>query len=78
MGGEHHRPAVGNLVQFVDEDRALFLQGFDDEAVVDDLMADIDRGSIQVDGAFHHMDGAVDTGAESTGTGQDDGKGRLV
>jgi hypothetical protein len=42
--GEHHRLAViGDLVQLLDEDGALGLQRLHHEAVVDDLVPDIDR-----------------------------------
>ena len=49
VGGEHHRHAVGHLVELVDEHRALGLQAVDDEAVVDDLVADIDRRAIALE-----------------------------
>ena len=44
MGGEdHRRVGVGDLVEFLDEDRALGAQALDHVAVVHDLVADIDR-----------------------------------
>ena len=46
---EHHRAMAvvgGNLVQLLDEDSAAGLEPFDDVAVVDDLVADIDRRAV--------------------------------
>ena len=44
MSGEDDRPVgIGDLVELLDEDRALRLQALHDVAVVDDLVAHIDR-----------------------------------
>ena len=51
VGGEHHRPVVGALVQLLDEHRAQRLQPLDHVAVVDDLVAHIDRRAVLLDGA---------------------------
>ena len=69
MGGEHHRRVgiVGNLGQFLDENRALGLQAVDDVFVMDDLVADIDRGAIDGERPFHGVDGAHHPGAEAAG-----------
>jgi hypothetical protein len=45
VGREDDGRAIGHLVQFLDEDRALFLQPVDHETVMDDLVPDIDRGA---------------------------------
>jgi hypothetical protein len=39
MGREDDGRAIGHLVQFLDKDRALFLQPVDHIAVMDDLVA---------------------------------------
>ena len=41
--GEHHRGALGHLVQFLDEHRAAALQVGHDDGVVHDLLAHVDR-----------------------------------
>jgi len=64
-GKDHRRVGVRNLVELVDEDRTLSPQVLDDEAVVHDLMADIDRGAIAPQSQLDDLDGAVDTGAKS-------------
>ena len=69
MGGEHHGPAVGHFVQFLDEDRAQPTQPVYDEAVVDDFVPDIDRRPEPLDRQFDDLDGAVDAGAESARRG---------
>ncbi len=67
MGAEHDRGAIGHLVQLLDEDRALLTQRIDDVAVVDDLVADIDRRAVFFERPLHDLDRAVDSGAESAG-----------
>ena len=72
MSREHHRPVVGHLVELVDEDRTLGLQAFDHEAVVHDLVPDIDRPAVALEGALDDLDGAIDAGAEAARTGKQD------
>ena len=43
---EHDRNAVGHLIERFDENRPLRLQRFNDIAVMDDLVPDIDGGAI--------------------------------
>ena len=76
VGGEDHRHAVGHLVELVDEDRALRLQPVDDELVVDDLVADIDRRAVALERQLDDPDGAVDPGAEAARRGDQQGEGR--
>ena len=65
MGREDHAGAVGRLVQLVDEDRAQLLQPLDDEAVVDDLVAHIDRRAIFLERQLDDADGPLDARAEA-------------
>jgi hypothetical protein len=44
--GKDHGPVVRHLVELVDEDRALGLEVLDHEAIVDDLVPDIDRPAV--------------------------------
>ena len=62
----------GNLVQLLDEHRALRLQCLDDGAVVHDLVADIDGCAVAADRLLYHADRAVHPGAESTWAGKHD------
>ena len=78
MGGEHHRRiGVGNLVEFLDEDRALGLQAVDHVAVMHDLVPDIDRRAVQRERPLDRIDGAHHAGAEAARRAQDDPKRRL-
>ena len=65
MGGEDHRYPVGHLVELAHEHRPLRLEALDDELVVDDLVADIDRRAVALDRQFDDPDGAIDAGAEA-------------
>ena len=77
MGGEDHRRAVRHLVQLGHEDRALGLQAVDDELVVDDLVADIDRRAVALERELDDADRAVDAGAEAARRGDQQGEGGL-
>ena len=72
VGGEHDGPVVRHLVELLDEDRALGLEAFDDVAVVHDLVADIDRPAVALDGALDDLDGTIDAGAEAARAGEQD------
>ena len=65
VGGEDNGPVVRYLVQFLDEDGTPGLQAFHDEAVVDDLMADIDRGTELFQRTLHDQDRTVDARTEA-------------
>jgi hypothetical protein len=75
MGGEHHR-AVGRAVgELLHEDRALGLEAVDHEAVVDDLVADVDRGAPLLQRHLDDLDRPVDAGAEAARGGEVEGQG---
>jgi hypothetical protein len=61
--GEDHRLALGHLVGLVDEDRAARLQGLDDVLVVHDLLAHVDRRTVQVERLLHRDHRPVHAGA---------------
>ena len=69
MGRKHHRRVgiVGDFGQFLDENRALGLQAVDHIFVMDDLVADIDRGAIDGERPFHGVDGPDHPGTEAAG-----------
>ena len=71
VGAEHGDGVVGDLVQFLDEDRALGAERLDDAFVVDDLVADVDRRSVEIEGPFDNLDGPFHAGAEAARLGQD-------
>ena len=78
VGGEHHRRvAVGDFAQLLDEDRALGLEALDHVAVVDDLVADVDRRPVKRERPLDGVDGAHDAGAEAARRAQDDFQGRF-
>ena len=76
MGREDHRAVVGHLVELVDEHRAQLAQPVDDEAVVDDLVADIDRRAEPLERQLDDLDRAVDAGAEAARGGDQHVQGR--
>ena len=66
MGGEDHGGVgVGDFVEFLDKDGAFGLQGLDHIAVMDDLVADIDRRPIQGERPLDRIDGPHHPGAEA-------------
>jgi hypothetical protein len=73
MRREHHGPvAIRNLVQLVDEDRALGFQVIHHELVVHDLVAHIDGCAIKRERPLHDVDGARTTpGAEAAGSSRE-------
>ena len=72
---EHHRPVGRALVELLDEDRALGAQPVDDEAVVHDLVADIDRRAPLLERHLDDLDRPVDAGAEAARRGEVEGQG---
>ena len=72
VGAEDHRGALGHLVGLVDEDRAALPQGRDDVLVVHDLLAHVDRRTVELEGLLDRDDGPVDAGAVAPRRGQED------
>jgi hypothetical protein len=70
VGAEDQGRVVRYVVEFLDEDGAAFTQSIDDEAVVDDFVADIDGCAIAFEYALDDGDGAVDAGAETAWVGE--------
>ena len=68
MRGKDHRLAAmlrRYLVQFLDEDRALGFEPLDHIAIVNDLVPDIDRRAIGLEGQDDDLDRAIDAGTEA-------------
>lgn len=65
MRAEHDRNAIGHLIERFDENRPLRLQRFNDIAVMDDLVPDIDGGAITLDRQLDDADRPVDAGAKA-------------
>ena len=78
MGRKHHGPIVRDLVELVDEHRAELAQAVDDEAVVDDLVADVDRRSEPLERELDDLDRAVDSRAKAARGGDQDSQGGLA
>ena len=74
VGGEDHGRAFGHLVQLIDEQGALGLELFDHEAIMDDLVADIDRRTRNLERPLDNLDSAIDPGAKAARPGEDDGE----
>ena len=68
---EDRNGAGRHLAQVLDEARAFCAQAFDDMAVVHDLVADVDRRTVDLQRSLDDVDGANDAGAEAAGLGQD-------
>ena len=65
--------AFGYVGEVFDEYRAFFAQVVDDEFVVDDFVADVNRCAEFFQRALDDADGAVNAGAEAARVGKDDG-----
>ena len=63
---EHHTCAFGNLIGFLDEDRATLRQRFDDKLVVNDFLTDVDGRTVKIQGFFNNINRAINTRAIST------------
>ena len=61
-----------HFVEFLDENRAALAQVLDDETVVHDFVAHVDRRAQGFDRALDDLDGAIDAGAETSGIGEHD------
>ena len=75
MGREHHRPVVRHLVELIDEHRAELAQAVDHEAVVDDLVADIDGRAEPLERELDDLDRSVDSGTEAARRGDQHSEG---
>ena len=65
MGGENDRDVGGHVLELLDEDGALGLQLLDHEAVVDDLVADVNRRPILLQRPLDNLDSPFDAGTEA-------------
>jgi hypothetical protein len=63
VGREDHGGAGRHLVELLDEDRATPLEVGDDVLVVDDLLADVDGGAVEVQGLLDRDHRPVHAGA---------------
>ena len=59
MGREDDRGALGHLGFRLDEHRATLAQLLDHELVVDDLLADVDRRAVQLEGPLDGLHGTI-------------------
>ena len=64
--------ARGGFGQFLDEDDALGLQRVDDELVVHDLVAHVDRRAVELQRPFDDVDRAHHAGAEAARRAEND------
>ncbi len=79
MRAEDHGCAVGHFVEFIDEDRAAARrQAVDDETIVHDFVAHVDRRAERFECALDDLDRAIDAGAEAAGVGEQDLHGVIL
>src|SRR6185503_12329873 len=72
VGAENRHAAGRDFSELVDEMRALGAQSLDHMPVMDDLVPDIDRGSVFLECALDDFDRALDAGAKPSWLGQND------
>ena len=72
MSGQDERRPPRHLSLVLDEDGAACLQLADDVRVVDDLLADVDRRTVQGKRSLHRLHGALHSGAIPPGRGEQD------
>jgi hypothetical protein len=72
VGGINHHGIGRGFGNFVDEGDATILEVFDDVAVVDDFVEDVDGGPFELQYFIDHLDGHFDAGAEASGVGEKD------
>src|SRR6266566_2542724 len=77
MRAEDDDAARRNLRQLVDEDRAQAFEPVDDELVVHDFVAHVNRRAELLQRQLDDRDRAVDAGAEAAGIGENDVHGAL-
>ncbi len=65
MGAEHGHRTIGHFIELFDESRPFAFQRLDDMAVMNDLVAHIDRLAELLERAFNDVDGTHDTGAKT-------------
>jgi len=65
VGAEDSDGVRRHFRKVLDKDRALILQAFDHVFIVDDLVADIDRGAILLERALDDLDRTYDTRTKS-------------
>ena len=75
VGGEDDHLALRHLGLLLDEDRAALGQLLDHVLVVDDLLAHVDGGAVQLERALDRLHGAVDAGAVAARGGEQDALG---
>ena len=78
MRGKDQNAAGRDVIQFFDENSAFFFQAVDDVSVVDDFVTDIYRFAEKRQSTLDGLDRTFDTGAESSGLGQNNFHGIMV
>jgi hypothetical protein len=71
VSAEDHALAGRHLIETVDENRAFSLERLEHEAIVYDLMADVERTAVSVQCAAHSLDRSIDPGAKAARLRQD-------
>jgi len=72
VGGIDNDGAGWSLRNLVDEGDAALLEVFDDVAVVNDLVEDVNRRAFEIQYLIDDLDGHFDAGTEASGIGEKD------
>src|SRR5579875_83393 len=67
-----HRRALGHFFDVIYEEDTAFAKALDHRAIVDDLMVDIQRGAVDLQGALQALDGHVHPSTEAARIGEND------
>ena len=77
VSGEDNRRPLGDLVELLHEDRTALLEPVDDVLVVDDLLAHIDGGTVEIQSLLYRHHGAVDARAVAARSCEEDFAGHI-
>ena len=72
MGAKHHVRVLRHLIELGHENRTLRLQRFDHGAVMDNLMSDVDGGTVPTQRFLDDPDRPVHPGAKAPRPSQND------
>ena len=68
---ENNALTFGYVVERFDKDRAFPFKRFENETVMNDLMANVEGAPVIVEGSTYGLDRAIDTGAKAARFSQD-------
>ncbi len=78
MCAENSDRTIGNFIKLFNKDSALVAERLNNELVMHDLVADIDRRPIDFESFLNDINGPLDAGAKTARLGQNNSQGRHV